>query len=107
MDKRNVVDTIAQMRKEFAYVLAALAMLSEPPPRLNNAALILVPAAAKRFYVDRFAIHADHRRLVVERVDMARTAIHEKEDDTLCLCRQQRWLHSQWVCELRSGHSAS
>src|SRR6476659_9836586 len=106
MDERDIVDTIAQVRKELAHVFAALAPLSEPPPRLDDAALILVPASAKRFYIDRFAIHADHLRLIVERVDMARTAIHKEENDTLCLRWQQRRFHSQWIGELRSSRGA-
>ena len=92
MHERNIVDAVAQVREEIAHILAAVAPLTEFPPRLDDAALILVPATAKRFHFDRLAVHADHRRLVVERVDMAWTAVHEQKDHALRLRREQRRL---------------
>ena len=58
--ERDIVDAVAQVREEFAHILAAVAALTEFPARLDDAALILVPAAAKRFHFDRLAVHADH-----------------------------------------------
>ena len=43
----------------------------------------LCPPRPKVLTVDRLVVHADHRRLVVERVDVARAAVHEQEDDAL------------------------
>ena len=83
VEECNVVDTAGQVREQLADPLAGLAVLMELPARLDDSPLIFVPAAAEGFDVDRFSIHADHRRLIVERVDMARTAIHEQEDDAL------------------------
>ncbi len=44
-----------------------------------------------------------HRRLVVERVDLARPAVHEQEDDALGLCRTRRRLRRERIGELRLG----
>jgi hypothetical protein len=42
-------------------------------------------AAAECFHIHRFAVHANHVRLVIERVDMAGPAIHEQKDNAFCL----------------------
>src|SRR4051794_2654649 len=83
MDKGDVVDAFCQMREQFADPFAALAILVKLPARLNNSALVLAAAAAKRFDFDCFSIHPNHRRLVVKRIDVTWTAIHEQEDDAL------------------------
>ena len=88
MDKRDVVNAFCQMREQLADPFAALAILVKLPARLNNSALILAAAAAKCFDFDCFSIHPDHRRLVVKRVDVAWSAIHEQEDDALCFGRE-------------------
>ncbi len=79
---------VAKWGNSVADPFAALAVLMELPARLDDPPLVLMPAAAERFDVDRFAVHADHRRLVVERVDMAGPAVHEQKDDALGLCRR-------------------
>ena len=53
------------------------------------------------FSPDRLVVHADHRRLVVERVDMAGAAVHVKEDDALGLGGKMRLLRGQRIGELR------
>ena len=88
MQERDVVDMLGKMGKQIAHPLATLAVLAEFPARFDDAARVLVTAATMRLHGDRLAIHADHRRLVVEGVDVARTAIHEQENDALGLWRQ-------------------
>src|SRR4051794_29851732 len=89
MHERDIVGAVAQMREEIADILATVAPLTKLPARLNDAALVLVPAASERFYFDRLAVHPDHRRLKVERVDMAWAAVHEEKDDAFGLRREQ------------------
>ena len=83
MQKGDVVDTFAQVGKQIADPLAALAILFEFPARFDDAATGAVPATSKGLDIDRLAIHADHVRLVVERIDMAWSAIHEQKNDAL------------------------
>jgi hypothetical protein len=76
----DVVDLLTEMREQVADVLAALAVLFELPARLNDAAPVLVAAAPKGLDLHGLVVAAIHLRLVVERVDLARTTIHIQED---------------------------
>jgi hypothetical protein len=80
------------MWEQSTHPFAALAVLMELPTWFDNASLVLMTAAAEGFDIDRLAVHADHGGLVIERVDVARPAVHEEEDDALGLCRQRRGL---------------
>ena len=60
-----------------------------------------VPAAAEGLDRDRLAVQLVQLRLVVERIDLAGTAVHEQEDDALGLRRQRRLLRSERIAELR------
>src|SRR4051812_23791414 len=77
MNERDVVDAIANVRKQVANPFAALAALPELPARFDDSALVFVTTAAECFHFNRFAVHADHCRLVVERVDVTWPAVHE------------------------------
>ena len=61
----------------------------------------LCPPRPNVLTVDRLVVHAVHRRLVVERVDMAGAAVHVEEDHALGLGREVRLLGGQRVGELR------
>ena len=87
-EERDVVDACGEVREEVADPLAALAVLLELPARLDDPALVLVPAAAEGLDRDRLVVLADQPRLVVERVDVARPAVAEDEDDRLRLRRR-------------------
>src|SRR5688572_12637997 len=76
-------------------MLATLAVLAERPLRSDHAALVLGAAAAPRVDVDRLAVERVELRLVVERVDLARAAIHEQEDDGLRARREVRRLRRE------------
>ena len=52
---------------------------------------------------DRLAVQRVELGLVVERVDVARPAVHEQEDDALGLGRQRRGLGRQRVDERRDA----
>src|SRR6185503_11986257 len=84
---------------------AAITALAEFPAWFDDATLILVPAAAERFHFDRLAVHANHARLIVERVDVAWAAVHEEEDHALCFCGQQRRFWRERVRESRCGRA--
>ena len=108
VEERDVVDAVAEVREQVADPFAALAALAEFPARLDDAAFVLVPAAAERFHGDRFAVHADHRRLVIERVDVARPAVHEQKDDALGFGRAAAavWARAGWRCKRRGSCAA-
>src|SRR5688500_19028510 len=89
MQEGNVVDAGCQIRIQRTDPFTTLAVLLEFPSGLDEAFLVLVSAAAESYDVDRYAVHSDHGRFVIERVDVAWAAVHEKEDDALCLGRQQ------------------
>src|SRR3954453_8040160 len=100
MDECDIVDAVAEVREQVADPFTALATLREFPAWFNDATLVLVAAAAECFHFDRFAVHADHCRFVIERVDVTWPAIHEKEDDAFGLSGQQRWLGRERIREL-------
>ena len=79
---------VAEVREQVADPLAALAVLLELPLRPDDAALVLLAAAAERLDRDRLAVEAVELRLVVEGIDVARPAVHEQEDDALRLGRR-------------------
>ena len=94
------------VRKEIAHPLAALTILLELPLGADDPALALLAAAALGLHVDRLAVEAVELRLVVERVDLARPAIHEEEDHALGLGREMRRLGRQRISE-RSARGTS
>src|SRR3954451_18544211 len=97
MEEGDVIDAIGKMRKELADPLAALAVLMEFPARFDNAAFVLMAAATESLHGNRLAVHADHGGFIVERVDMARAAVHEEEDDAFGLGRKRRRARSERI----------
>ena len=90
MDEGDVVDAGGQVREQRGNPLAALAVLGKFPTRLDDAALILVSAAAERLHLDGLVVHALHGGLIVKRIDVARTAIHVQKNHTFGLRRKMR-----------------
>jgi hypothetical protein len=99
VDECDVVDAAADVREQVADPLAALAVLLELPPRLDDAALVLLAATAGSLHLDGLVVHADHAGLIVERVDLARPAVHEQKDDALRLGSARRRLRSERISE--------
>src|SRR5260370_16188600 len=85
MDERDIVDARGKMGKEPADVFAGLAVLAEGPLRPDDPALAATPAPAERADGDRLAVELVELRLELERVDLARPAVHEQPDDALRL----------------------
>ena len=83
MDKRDVIDARCQMGEQIADPFSAFAVLVEIPTGLDDSTLILMTTPPKGFHVNRLIVTAFHRGLIVERIDMAGTAIHEQENDVL------------------------
>ena len=98
--KGDVVHAGRQVGEEVADPLAALAVLLELPLRPDDAALVLLAAAAEGLDGDGLAVEVVELRLVVEGVDVRRAAVHEEEDDALGLGRQRRRLRRERVGEL-------
>ena len=65
------------MRKQVANPFTTLTVLFELPSRLDYSTFIAVTTTTKCFDCDRLPIHANHVGLVVKRVDVAWTAVHE------------------------------
>src|SRR5262245_41446863 len=101
MEKSNIVHTLGKVRKQIADPFGALTVLLELPARLDDAAFVLDAASARGFDFDGLVVHTDHRRFVVERVDMAGAAVHEQEDDAFCLRLEVRLFGSKWIDEFR------
>src|SRR4051812_36859675 len=101
MQERNIVDAVPEMWKQITHVLTTVAALTKIPAGLDDAALTLMSTAAKSFHFDRLAVHADHCRLVVKRVNVAWAAVHEKKDDALRLRREQWSFGCQRIGKLR------
>ena len=83
VNESDVIHALGQIRKEVGDPLAALPVLFEFPLGLDDTALILGPAAPLSLDLNRLSIHAEHCGFVIESVDVAGAAVHEKEDDTL------------------------
>ncbi|TXT17615.1 MAG: hypothetical protein FD138_4558 [Planctomycetota bacterium] len=97
MQKRDVVHMLGEVRKQLADPMPALAVLMKLPTRFDDAALILLPTATERLHGDRLVVSSDHRRLVVERVDVARPAVHVEEDHALRRRIEVRLLRREWI----------
>src|SRR5437773_1967297 len=91
------------VREEVGDVLTALAVLFELPLRPDDAAFVLVPAAAEGFDGDRLAVERVELRFVVEGIDVAGPAVAEDEDDRLGLGREVRLLWGERVDERGGG----
>lgn len=101
VNEGNVINAGAEMGEQVADPLARLAILLELPLGPNDATFVLVPATAKSLDRDRLAIQRIKMGLVVKRIDLARPAIHEQEDDRLGLRRDHRLLGRERIDELR------
>ena len=84
MDKSDIINMFCHVRKQRTHPLATLPILLEFPAWLNNSATVSLTATTKRFHIDRFAVHSNHLRFVVKRVDVTRSAVHEQKDDRFC-----------------------
>ncbi len=94
----KVVHVLRHVREEFAHRQPALAVLLEPPRRLQQFARLrkLHPRLLERI---RFSVVALEQRLRIEGVHVARPAFHEEEHDALRPRRKVRRLWRQ-----RIGH---
>ena len=90
MDEGDIIDAGGQVREQRGNPLSTFAVLGELPRRLDDPALVLVSAAAKRLHVDYLIVHAFHGGLVVKRIDVAWTTVHVKENHALGLRRKMR-----------------
>ena len=97
VQERDVVDAGGEVREQVADHLAALAVGLEFPLRPDDAAFVLLATPAERLHGDRLAVEIVELRLVVERVDLARAAVHEQEDDALGLRSEVRRLRRERV----------
>ncbi len=101
VQERDIIDTRGKVREQIADPLATIPVLLEVPRSLDNPPLGLAAATTKRLHINRLAIHPLHRRLVIERVDVTRAAVHIQEDDTGGLGVEMRILGRQRIDELR------
>lgn len=106
MNEGDVVCAGAEIWKEIADPLSALAVLLELPARFDDSSLVAMAAATEGFDFDCFAIHSVHGGLIVEGVDLTWTAIHVQEDDVLRFGFEVRLLWSQWISERRLAISS-
>src|SRR5262245_26588215 len=97
MQEGDVVHAGCEVREEIAHPFPALAILLEVPLGPHHTAFILLAAAAESFHLDSLAVQVVELWLVVERVNVAWPAVHEKENDALGLGRQVRLLRRQWI----------
>src|SRR5262249_9083491 len=74
-----------QVREQVADIFAALAILLEVPFRPNDASPVTMTAASEGAHVNGLSVEAIHIGFVVERIDLARPAIHEEKDDAFGL----------------------
>ena len=102
VDEGDVVHVGRDVWKEIAHPLTALAVLLELPLGADDPALALLATAALGLHVDRLTVEAVELRLVVERVDLARPAIHEEEDHALGFGREVRRLGRERIGERRA-----
>ena len=100
MQERNIINVFGDVGQQCADGLTALAVLVEFPAWFDDSPARFVPASTERFHVNGLAVHADHFRLLVKRVDVAGTAIHKQEDDRLRFGGKVRRLWRQRVLEL-------
>ena len=88
VQKRDVVDTLSKVREQIGHVLATLTVLLEVPLGSDNPTLVAMPTSAKGLHFDGFPIQGIKVGLVVERVDMARAAIHEEKNHRFRFARE-------------------
>src|SRR6266498_1646779 len=101
MDEAEIIDVPRDARKQLARPAPALAVLAELPRRFHHA---LIGAAIARIG-DRsgvvewklLPVIALEPRLVIERVDLAWSALHEKEDDAPGPWAEPRRFRGKWI----------
>ena len=103
VDEGHVIDAVRQVRKHVRDHLAALAVRPECPLRADDPPLVLLAAPAEGLHLDGLAVQPIKLRLVVERIDVARPAVHEQEDHALRLGRPRRLPRRHRIDERRDA----
>ena len=85
MQEGDVIYASRYVRKELTDGLATLSVMLKAPLRTDNTSLVLLATTSERLDLNRLAVERIQVRLVVEGIDVARTAVHEEEDDRLRL----------------------
>ena len=90
---RDVVDVLGDVRKQFAHLDAALAVLLELERRLKRRAGVAL--GLQIVHRQRLAVQFGQRRLRIERIHVRRSAIREDVNDALGLGRKVRRFRSE------------
>src|SRR5262245_33526742 len=101
MDEGDVIHALREVRKKFGNPFAAPPVLAELPLGPHDSPLVAVTAAPERFDFHGLPVERIHLRLVVERLDMARAAVHEEENDALRLRREMGLSWREGIDEMR------
>jgi hypothetical protein len=88
MDEAEIIDVFGDVGEETADPATGLPVLFEIPERFEKFTLTFFPEGglANANKVEGLAIALDELGLVVEGVDMGRSAGHEEEDDAFGFC---------------------
>src|SRR4051794_12531338 len=92
VDDAQVVGVLSDVGEEIGNPQAALAVLLELPGGSHERFAL---AAATR--IAGFAVIGEETRFVVKGIDIARAALHEKENDALGAGEEMRRLGRQWA----------
>ncbi len=81
----DVIDALGEVGEQIADPLAALSILLEFPARFDDTAFVAMTTATECFDGHCLAIHADHVRFIVERIDVTWPAVHKQKIMLLAL----------------------
>jgi len=84
VDECDIVDMLGDVGEQIADPFATLSVLLEIPARLDDPPLVFVSTAPEGFHGDDLVVTPLHRRLVIERIDVAWSTVHEQKDDAFC-----------------------
>src|SRR5436309_14426015 len=91
------------MRKQTADLQPAPAVFTKLERRLNQVTDRPAIGADRRIALVWRVVELREGRLVIERVDVTRSAVHKEEDGVLGLGREMRLLRREQVARIRRG----
>jgi hypothetical protein len=103
MNEAKVIDVIRHVREEFGDPASALTVLAEFPKRFHDALLrgfffAAVGDVARVVEIKHLAVAFEKSGLVIERVEMARAALHENENDAVGFSFEMGRARGKRVC---------
>ena len=103
VNETQIIDVLRHVWKKFRNIMSAFAILLEAPRRFHHPLLDHLPKILKSITrdIDFLVVILLKLRFVIERIDVARPALHENKNDPFDARRKMRCFRREWIDDLR------